>query len=138
VLAGDSVDVLSPRKKKRQKHQDVPTQTATPVTAALGHAPQQPPPSSGQKPAGHSHKAAANGPAAKAPAAVPCGAVANSPAPPAAARTPTADQAAANGPVVRPIGAAETESVDAQQGINLSASVGHELLIAMPSTCTRR
>lgn len=95
----------TPKKKKRRKHQDTPTQATTPAAAAAGPTA---PASTAPKPPKHVHHAGFNGPAALV------GGAANSPArfspangaavastggshAAATGRTPHADQATANG-----------------------------------------
>jgi len=107
MLAGDDAHTLSPKKKKRRKHQDTPSQAGP--SALLTEAPDAPA-SNAQ------HRTAANSPAVNGLAH---GAAAHSPAvaQAAAASTPTADQVAANGrPAQQPAAVTQNGVADSQQG----------------------
>ena len=104
MLAGDDAHALSPKKKKRRKHQDTPSQ-AGPSTEAPAA-----PASNAQ------HRSAANSPAVNG---LTHGAVAQSPAmtQAAATSTPTADQNAANGPTAQqPAAVIQNGVADLHQG----------------------
>ncbi len=107
MLAGNDAHTLSPKKKKRRKHQDTPSQAGP--SAMLAEAPAAPA-SNAQR------RTAANSPAANGLAH---GAAAHSPAvaQAAATSTPTAHQNAANGPPAQqPAAVIQNGVADSQQG----------------------
>ncbi len=104
MLAGDDAHALSPKKKKRRKHQDTPSQ-AGPSTEAPAA-----PASNAQ------HRTAANSPAVNG---LTHGAAAQSPAvaQTAAISTPIADQNAAKGPTAQqPAAVTQNGVADSHQG----------------------
>jgi len=120
MLAGDGAQMLSPKKKKRQKHQDTPSQ-AGPSTL-LAEAP--------AAPASNAQHRTANSPAVNGLA---YGAAAHSPAvaQAAATSTPTADQIAASGPPAQqPSAVIQNGVADSQQGtVSLWCSLQHNITV---------
>jgi len=106
MLAGDGAQTLSPKKKKRQKHQDTPSQ-AGPSTL-LAEAP--------AAPASNAQHRTANSPAV---------------AQAAATSTPTADQIAASGPPAQqPSAVIQNGVADSQQGtVSLWCSLQHNITV---------
>ena len=107
MLAGDDAHALSPKQKKRRKHQEFPSQAGPSALSAEAPA----------APANNAqHRTAANSPAANGlahRAATHSPAVAQA----AATSTPTADQNAANGPPAQqPAAVIQNGVADSQQG----------------------
>ena len=117
MLAGDGAQTLSPKKKKRQKHQDTPSQ-AGPSTLLAPAAP-----------ASNAQHRTANSPAVNGLA---YGAAAHSPAvaQAAATSTPTADQIAASGPPAQqPSAVIQNGVADSQQGTVSLWSLQHNITV---------
>ncbi len=118
MLAGDNAATLSPKKKKRRKHQDTPSQAGPSAEAPAA------PASNAQ------HRTAANSPAINGlahRAAAHSRAVAQA----AATSTPTVDQIAANGPPAQqPAAVTQNGVADSQQGtVRLRSSLQQHVTI---------